>query len=386
MNEINIAALLGSVIDALPQLEHATTTDLEGLGVAPDTAEFLVRLHQLYCGPGQPSRRQRSAVKGAQRHGHGLIAMQEIEREVTKTKTTQQWRMRQHLCATPAGQFTTVARKLRREWNPKDDTPVEKVSIRRYANGTATMSITARDVDLTDVYDAIDQDAPAESFLNLVRGEGGAGRLNYIPMITLQLDTFAKLLAVNDCNHTGTDSAGANPTDNTRTSASASSANEGNANTSGANPGGVGSAGDIIVRANNGARMTGKELAERILLKHGFVAILSRVHGPVDVYRMERFATDKQRLLLAAESPECAWLDCHVPFDKCQVHHITSWADGGETNIKNLTVLCPHHNGANEDHPPGGVPIHRGRMVRVGGQVAWQSPGGGVPVPTSPTN
>ncbi|QPK80304.1 HNH endonuclease [Corynebacterium lizhenjunii] len=312
--------------------------------------------------------------------------MQEIEREVTKTKTTQQWRMRQHLCATPAGQFTTMARKLRREWNPKDDTPVEKVSIRRYANGTATMSITARDVDLTDVYDAIDQSAPAESFLNLVRGEGGAGRLNYIPMITLQLDTFAKLLAVNDCNHTSTDSAGANPTDNTHTSASASSANEGNANTSGANAGGVGSAGDIIVRANNGARMPGKELAERILLKHGFVAILSRVHGPVDVYRMERFATDKQRLLLAAESPECAWLDCHVPFDKCQVHHITSWADGGETNIKNLTVLCPHHNGANEDHPPGGVPIHRGRMVRVGGQVAWQSPGGGVPVPTSPTN
>nr|WP_235923179.1 HNH endonuclease signature motif containing protein [Corynebacterium lizhenjunii] len=95
---------------------------------------------------------------------------------------------------------------------------------------------------------------------------------------------------------------------------------------------------------------------------------------------------DKQRLLLAAESPECAWLDCHVPFDKCQVHHITSWADGGETNIRNLTVLCPHHNGANEDHPPGGVPIHRGRMVRIGGQVAWQSPGGGVPVPTSPTN
>ncbi|WP_165241209.1 HNH endonuclease signature motif containing protein [Corynebacterium lizhenjunii] len=360
MNEINIAALLGSVIDALPQLEHATTADLVGLGVAPDTAEFLVRLYQLYYGPGQPSRRQRSAVKGARRHGHGLIAMQEIEREVTKTKTTQQWRMRQHLCATPAGQFTTVARKLRREWNPKDDTPVEKVSIRRYANGTATMSITARDVDLTDVYDAIDQDAPAESFLNLVRGEGGAGRLNYIPMITLQLDTFAKLLAVNDCNHT---------------SASA------------ANPAGANSAdSDIIVRANNGARMTGKELAERILLKHGFVAILSRVHGPVDVYRMERFATDKQRLLLAAESPECAWLDCHVPFDKCQVHHITSWADGGETNIRNLTVLCPHHNGANEDHPPGGIPVRRGRMTRLGGQVAWQSPGGGVPVPTSPTN
>ncbi|QPK79372.1 HNH endonuclease [Corynebacterium lizhenjunii] len=386
MNEINIAALLGSVIDALPQLEHATTTDLVGLGVAPDTAEFLVRLYQLYCGPGQPSRRQRSAIKGARRHGHGLIAMQEIEREVTKTKTTQQWRMRQHLCATPAGQFTTMARKLRREWNPKDDTPAEKVSIRRYANGTATMSITARDVDLTDVYDAIDQDAPAESFLNLVRGEGGAGRLNYIPMITLQLDTFAKLLAVNECNHTSATGTGADLTGNTHTSASASSANAGNANTSGANAGGAGEAGDIIVRANNGARMSGAELAQRILFKHGFVAILSRVHGPVDVYRMERFATDKQRLLLAAESPECAWLDCHVPFDKCQIHHITSWADGGETNIKNLTVLCPHHNGANEDHPPGGVPVRRGRMTRLGGQVAWQSPGGGVPVPTSPTN
>ncbi|WP_165242852.1 HNH endonuclease signature motif containing protein [Corynebacterium lizhenjunii] len=376
MKEINIAALLGSVIDALPQLEHATTTDLEGLGVAPDTAEFLVRLHRVYYGPGQPSRRQRSAIKGARRHGHGLIAMQEIEREVTKTKTTQQWRMRQHLCATPAGQFTTVARKLRREWNPKDDTPVEKVSIRRYANGTATMSITARDVDLTDVYDAIDQSAPAESFLNLVRGEGGAGRLNYIPMITLQLDTFAKLLAISDCNHNGGTGTGEQP----------AGASTSSANTSGANPGGADPAGDIIVRANNGARMTGKELAERILLKHGFVAILSRVHGPVDVYRMERFATDKQRLLLAAESPECAWLDCHVPFDKCQVHHITSWADGGDTNIKNLTVLCAHHNGANEDHPPGGVPVRRGRMTRLGGQVAWQSPGGGVPVPTSPTN
>ncbi|MBW6439872.1 HNH endonuclease [Actinoplanes hulinensis] len=32
------------------------------------------------------------------------------------------------------------------------------------------------------------------------------------------------------------------------------------------------------------------------------------------------------------------------PLDWCDAHHIVSWADGGPTDIANLTLLCGHHH------------------------------------------
>ena len=29
---------------------------------------------------------------------------------------------------------------------------------------------------------------------------------------------------------------------------------------------------------------------------------------------------------------------------RCQVHHLTHWADGGRTRLADLYCLCPHHH------------------------------------------
>ncbi|NNF54452.1 MAG: HNH endonuclease, partial [Acidimicrobiales bacterium] len=37
-----------------------------------------------------------------------------------------------------------------------------------------------------------------------------------------------------------------------------------------------------------------------------------------------------------------AW--CDVPFDHCQIHHITFWEHGGATDLHELIPLCSRHH------------------------------------------
>ncbi|NNF53603.1 MAG: DUF222 domain-containing protein, partial [Acidimicrobiales bacterium] len=66
-------------------------------------------------------------------------------------------------------------------------------------------------------------------------------------------------------------------------------------------------------------------------------------HGvPLNVGRTRRTASDAQRAALAAVYPTCAW--CDVPFDHCQIHHITFWEHGGATDLHELIPLCSRHH------------------------------------------
>ncbi|MGP5578906.1 HNH endonuclease signature motif containing protein, partial [Corynebacterium flavescens] len=80
----------------------------------------------------------------------------------------------------------------------------------------------------------------------------------------------------------------------------------------------------------------------------------------------------KQRTMLAAEHPTCAWPGCTIPAERGQFHHLTPWKHGGETNVANLVTLCSYHNGINEDDP--NAPPRRGRLTRKGGTIVWQPP------------
>ena len=108
----------------------------------------------------------------------------------------------------------------------------------------------------------------------------------------------------------------------------------------------------------------------------------------MNLYRTERMATWKQRMLAAAEHPVCAWPGCNTPADDAQVHHLTAWSAGGPTNQENLVTLCAHHNAVNQDDPFR--PTERGRMVRIDGRVAWIPPWSNtprfVPSPARPPN
>jgi len=60
--------------------------------------------------------------------------------------------------------------------------------------------------------------------------------------------------------------------------------------------------------------------------------------------RTKRIATRGQTLALIARDGGCSFPDCDKPPEWCQRHHILAWADGGATDLDNLTLLCGGHH------------------------------------------
>ncbi|HST47908.1 HNH endonuclease signature motif containing protein [Jatrophihabitans sp.] len=60
--------------------------------------------------------------------------------------------------------------------------------------------------------------------------------------------------------------------------------------------------------------------------------------------RTKRIATRSQTLALIARDGGCSFPGCDKPPEWCQRHHIVPWADGGTTDLDNLTLLCSSHH------------------------------------------
>ncbi len=68
-------------------------------------------------------------------------------------------------------------------------------------------------------------------------------------------------------------------------------------------------------------------------------------HGVVlDLHRTRRLASRGQTLALYARDGGCSFPGCDRAPEHCQRHHIIDWADGGPTDLDNLTLLCPYHH------------------------------------------
>ncbi|HEY9242527.1 MAG TPA: HNH endonuclease signature motif containing protein, partial [Streptosporangiaceae bacterium] len=50
------------------------------------------------------------------------------------------------------------------------------------------------------------------------------------------------------------------------------------------------------------------------------------------------------RRLVMARDRHCAFPGCHAPPAACQVHHLKPKANGGETRLANLVLLCAFHH------------------------------------------
>ncbi len=70
----------------------------------------------------------------------------------------------------------------------------------------------------------------------------------------------------------------------------------------------------------------------------------------LDAGRSIRHANRAQRRALRAMHRCCAFGDCDVGFDRCQIHHLLPWEFGGSTDLANLLPLCSrHHHLVHED-------------------------------------
>jgi hypothetical protein len=78
-------------------------------------------------------------------------------------------------------------------------------------------------------------------------------------------------------------------------------------------------------------------------------AVLQRVlRSPggavLDLGRSVRLATYAQRRAITARDGSCLIPGCGTPVALCDLHHVTSWAAGGRTDLPNIAPLCPRHH------------------------------------------
>ena len=78
---------------------------------------------------------------------------------------------------------------------------------------------------------------------------------------------------------------------------------------------------------------------------HIIPVVLDGAGVPLDLGRSRRLASNDQRRALRSMYRTCGIGECDVPFDQCEIHHITEWtADEGETNLGSLIPGCTRHH------------------------------------------
>lgn len=60
--------------------------------------------------------------------------------------------------------------------------------------------------------------------------------------------------------------------------------------------------------------------------------------------RTIRHANRHQRRALRAMYRTCAFDGCDVAFDRCEIHHVRPWEDGGPSDLANLVPVCSRHH------------------------------------------
>jgi hypothetical protein len=72
--------------------------------------------------------------------------------------------------------------------------------------------------------------------------------------------------------------------------------------------------------------------------------VLDGASQPLDVGRRTKIVSPGLRRAVIVRDRTCRFPGCGRPHPWCDAHHVRHWADGGETALGNLLLLCrPHH-------------------------------------------
>ena len=81
--------------------------------------------------------------------------------------------------------------------------------------------------------------------------------------------------------------------------------------------------------------------AHAVVIRNG---VIIHAPGELDLGRSTRLANRAQRRALRALYRGCAIPGCEVRYDRCKLHHVIWWRQGGHTDLHNLLPLCAHHH------------------------------------------
>ncbi len=101
----------------------------------------------------------------------------------------------------------------------------------------------------------------------------------------------------------------------------------------------------------DGTRLTAGQLRQYACDAGILPVILGGASGVLDVGREQRLVTPDIRRALQVRDKGCVFPGCDRPAADCDAHHIVPWAQGGETSLSNLCLLCKHHHNLLEPNP-----------------------------------
>ena len=89
------------------------------------------------------------------------------------------------------------------------------------------------------------------------------------------------------------------------------------------------------------------ETLRRLSCDAGVTRVITRGRSePLDVGRSTRTISPALRRALVVRDGGCRFPGCDRPPGWCDAHHRVHWADGGETRLENLELLCRRHHRA----------------------------------------
>ncbi|WIM69294.1 HNH endonuclease signature motif containing protein [Corynebacterium suedekumii] len=357
-----LEALQGRGIEVLSAIAvgRLTRQRLIDLGHPQSTARAWARLSEVFFGPTRSRRLQAAAVAAARDGGLSVDALRAVDkhaRKLLKDASVSEWELRLELCGL-TGTVDEIDRQAAarvREINRTVADAEKKAFGRRSLKGgkntdaqglrtitvtlperlmattLARLRVTAGRLRGQDAKLSYEQ-AMADAFLSHVGAGAGvaAGTVPPIPLVVIGLPDWARIHR-----------------------------QEGD---------------ETIFALTDGTTVTGAELVAGQMAEHHLVGVYDPVEGPVNLYRSQRLASGKQRMLLAAETILCPTPGCTTSADECQVHHLVAWQHGGETNVASMSVVCRVHNARNDDDP--NAPPRNGRLERQDGGVVFHPPDG----------
>ena len=89
------------------------------------------------------------------------------------------------------------------------------------------------------------------------------------------------------------------------------------------------------------ANLSGDADISPVVVRNGVVLYAP---GTLDQGRTTRLANRAQRRALRGLYRACAIPRCSVHYDRCQLHHIVWWRNGGRTDLNNLIPVCSKHH------------------------------------------
>jgi hypothetical protein len=90
------------------------------------------------------------------------------------------------------------------------------------------------------------------------------------------------------------------------------------------------------------AELAGDADRSAVVVRNGVVL---SAPGELNLGRTTRLANRAQRRALRGLYRSCAIPGCNVGYDRCELHHVIWWRNGGRTDLDNLLPICTRHHG-----------------------------------------